>query len=134
VASLTCLVMILAVRRLLSSEETGNFGLILSLFNSYRRHWPHAVLTLVDLSHFYLTVWGTKEFFDEISEIVYCYLEIPIHTNFMFIMIIIGYVFTFRMAITVFHFWFGTWIWNQIRQRCPCFRRLDQPSFRAFFP
>ena len=112
IASMTCLAVVLALRRVLPSEQTVNLGLILCLFISYRGHWPYAVLTVVDLSHFYITIWGTREFFEDISQIVYCYLELPIHTNFMFIMLIVGYAFTFRAVITVFHFWLGPWIWG----------------------
>ena len=124
----------LIIRRDLPRARTVNLGLILCLFMVHRKCWPYITLFLVDVFHLLLTLKGTKEFFEDIYVMANCFFELPLLTNFMFILLIIGYLVFLRFFALVFHFWLGPSIWSFIRRRCPCFRRLDMPSFQVQFP
>lgn len=111
-----------------------NLGVILCIFMVHQHNWPYLILFAIDICQLGLTIWGSLQFFEDLHQILICYLELPILANFMFVLLIIGYIFCLRGIVTIIHFKFGPQIWAWIRRRCPCFRRLDPPVLRGKYP
>jgi len=119
------MIIYLVIRRHGLTLVTVNMGRCELLFLDYSRIWAFVALVLIDLVHLGLTVWGTVEFVTDLHGLLHCYIEAPLLSNFMFMCIIIGYLYSVRLFITVIHFKYGIRILRNMRQRCRCFRRYD---------
>lgn len=120
-----CMVIFMIIRKQGLQSELVNMGWVEWLFFVYRPNWPYYILVTIDLIHLGLTIWGTIEFFTDLIGLINCYIELPILSNFMFIVVIIGYIYVIRMLVTIFHFKFGIRILRYIRANCRYFRRYD---------
>lgn len=63
--------------------------------------------------------------FHDIKKFVICFPEIPLLTNFMFILMILGYIYILRMLITVLHFWFGLTIYHWLKMKFRCLSKHE---------
>jgi len=79
-------------------------------------------------------VWGVRSFFSDFRETIGCYIALPVITNVMFFMLIVGSFVLLRPLIIVLHFRFGPAIWRWIRRKGPCFRRFDPVPVTKRFP
>ena len=95
------------------------------LFFVYKPNWPYILLAIIDLTHIGLTIWGSVEFFTDLYDLIQCYIELPILTNFMFIVIVIGYLYIVRMLVMIFHFKFGVRILRYLRRNFRYFNKYD---------
>ncbi len=116
---------ILGMRRVGMSFEIVDIGWFECIFIIFDGNWPYLVLLVVDISNVALHIWAIRTFFNDIKLTIVCYLEYPILTNAMFIMIIIGFVILFRPLVMILHFKFGPSFWRWARRKCPCFKRFD---------
>ena len=76
--------------------------------------------------HIGLTIWGSIEFFVPIKQMIVCYIELPVLSNFMFILIVAGYMVVLRVLTTVIHFKFGVRLYRWLRRTFRCFRKFDR--------
>ena len=97
----------MCIRRRGLQGERVNFGWVELLFFVYKPNLPYVLLTIIDLIHLGLTIWGTIEFFTDLIGLINCYIELPMLSNFMFIIVVLGYLYVVRMLVTIFHFKFG---------------------------
>eukprot|EP00347_Sterkiella_histriomuscorum_P001975 403369950 len=82
---LLCMIIFMIIRKQGLQSETVNWGWVEWLFFVYQPRWPYVILVSIDLIHLGLTIWGTIEFFTDLIGLIECYLELPILSNFMFI-------------------------------------------------
>ena len=92
----------------------------------FESNWPYIVLSLVEIGHLVLTVWGSIEFFDDFHKLFNCYMEIPLFSNATFMLLLFGYLVTLRGLVIIIHFRFGPSILRWLYRACPCFRRFEQ--------
>ena len=114
------------IRRRGLTAERVNLGSFELVFFVYRPCWVYLLLGIIDLVHIGLTAWGTFEFFTDLAGIMNCYFEIPILSNFMFIIVIVGYIIIARLLVMLFHFKYGIRILRWVRRTFRYFRRFDQ--------
>lgn len=123
----TCAIF-LKLKGLRNEVHRVNFG----WFELLYFHFPHrspafALLGVIDVIHFALTVWGSKLFFGETSsDITECMISMPSLVNFMLILLVFGYLMMVRIVITWTHFRYGKSVYSWIRRKGPCFRRFDR--------
>ena len=96
---------------------------------AYTRNWLYLTLLAVDIVHLTLSVWGTVIFANAIHG---CYLEVPVTSNFVFILIVLGYVYFLRIFPLIFVYKFGVRIQRYFRRTLRLFRKYDQTLQEKF--
>lgn len=124
---------IFLIRKAHLTIETVTLRSMVVVFHNYKKNWLFLYLLLIEAIHLTLTIIGSYMNFNELKDLLVCYLEIPLLANFMFILIILGYIYVLRMIVTVFHFWFGYRIYVWMKHRCGCLAR-DELHLKEKFP
>lgn len=77
-------------------------------------------MVVIDSVHIVLTINGSIMNFGDMKHLLVCYIEIPMLANFMFILVILGYIYVLRLIATIIHFWFGPNIYVWLKRRIHC--------------
>ena len=102
------------------THDTVVLRSIIIIFSNYHNKWLYGYLVLIEAFNLVLTIYGSYMNFNDMNKLLVCYMEVPLLANFMFILIILGYIYIFRMLVTVLHFWFGhqIYMWMKRKWRC----------------
>eukprot|EP00347_Sterkiella_histriomuscorum_P007353 403349272 len=127
---LVCIFVLYQIKRHGLRSEIVNMGAFEITLQVYEKSWAYIVLVIIDVINLSITIWGTFIFQNSLS---YCYFEEPVLTNFILILIILGYIYFLRVVPLIFHYKYGVRIYRHIRQRFRCFRRYDH-NLKEKFP
>ncbi|CDW84121.1 e3 ubiquitin-protein ligase sis3-like [Stylonychia lemnae] len=125
-----CLFTVLKIKKHGLQTEIINFGAFELVLEVYNRNWAYIVVLSIDMFHLALTIWGTIQI-ERVKPP--CFFEIPALSNFMLIMVILGYIYLARVIVTVTHYKFGVRIYRYLRRNLRVFRKYDR-TLRAKFP
>lgn len=98
---------------------------LILVFHDYNSNLYYLYLLLVDLTHIGFTIYGTVMNIGHVREVVVCYIEMPVLCNFMYILLLLGYMYCLRMFMTILHFKFGIKIYAWLKTVCRCFRTYE---------
>jgi hypothetical protein len=107
------------------TQETVTLKQFIIVFNNLNANWYYLLLTAIELGHLSLTISGTVMSLNENVNTFGCYLELPMMTNFMYVLILLGYVYCLRFVATLVHFKFGIYIYRFLRNNLRCLRSHD---------
>jgi len=105
------------------------------IFINFKMSWIYFVLLFIDLVNVVLTIYGSMLYFGDFNEMMNCFFEITILTNFMFVLILLGYVYFIRLLVTQLHFNFGIKIYKYLKLKCKCLKAsVSELNFKKKFP
>lgn len=114
--------------------ETVTIKSLIIVFQNVEQNWFYLVLTLIEIVNLFLTIFGTTMNLSEShDQMLICYLELPMVCNFMYVLIILGYLNIFRFLTTLLHFRFGIHIYRWLRNHFSYLRNHDL-NMKAKFP
>lgn len=111
---------VVIIRRHGFDVEIINFGDVDLILQVYNRNLVYILLCLIDICHLGMTAWGTALLK---NKILLCYKDLPNMSNFILILVVLGYIYFCRIFVTLIHYKFGVYIYRFIRRR---FRRFHQ--------
>ena len=103
------------IRRVHLDEDLVVLRHFVLIYHNVKYNWLFITLLIIDLMNVILTIEGSILTFNDVEPLFVCYLEIPMLANFMFILVILGYIYFLRMIVTIVHFWFGVRIYSWIK-------------------
>lgn len=113
------------IRRVNLDENVVVIRQFIFMFKSYPRNWFYIYLFALELLHLSLTIWGSVLNFSDINSLLTCYTDLTLLANFMFILVILGYIYFLRMCFTTLHFWLGYKILTFFKRRIRCLRKNE---------